>query len=60
MQRISSGEAVALKMADTYSQVILGSGLIVLSHPLMYIKVLVQVRGLDLVRMASARMSLFA
>ncbi|XP_051919978.1 mitochondrial carrier homolog 2 isoform X2 [Hippocampus zosterae] len=30
-------------MADTCSQVILGSGLTVLSHPLMYIKVLVQV-----------------
>ncbi|XP_077419625.1 mitochondrial carrier homolog 2 [Vanacampus margaritifer] len=30
-------------MADTCGQVILGSGLTVLSHPLMYIKVLVQV-----------------
>ncbi|XP_062845533.1 mitochondrial carrier homolog 2 [Trichomycterus rosablanca] len=30
-------------MADTYSQIVLGSGLTVLSHPLMYIKVLVQV-----------------
>ncbi|XP_069479192.1 mitochondrial carrier homolog 2 [Ambystoma mexicanum] len=30
-------------MADTYSQVLLGSGLTVLSHPLMYVKVLVQV-----------------
>lgn len=31
-------------MADTCGQVLLGSGLTVLSHPLMYIKVLVQVR----------------
>ncbi|XP_057698426.1 mitochondrial carrier homolog 2-like isoform X2 [Corythoichthys intestinalis] len=30
-------------MADTCGQVILGSGLTVLSHPLMYIKVLIQV-----------------
>ncbi|KAM4617833.1 mitochondrial carrier homolog 2 [Discoglossus pictus] len=30
-------------MADTASQVLLGSGLTVLSHPLMYVKVLVQV-----------------
>ncbi|XP_039610139.1 mitochondrial carrier homolog 2 [Polypterus senegalus] len=30
-------------MADAYGQLILGSGLTVLSHPLMYIKVLVQV-----------------
>lgn len=30
-------------MADTCGQVLLGSGLTVLSHPLMYIKVLVQV-----------------
>ncbi|XP_078529259.1 mitochondrial carrier homolog 2 isoform X1 [Lissotriton helveticus] len=30
-------------MADTFSQVLLGSGLTVLSHPLMYVKVLVQV-----------------
>lgn len=32
-------------MADTCGQVLLGSGLTVLSHPLMYIKVLIQVRG---------------
>lgn len=31
-------------MADTCGQVLLGTGLTVLSHPLMYIKVLVQVR----------------
>lgn len=31
------------KMADTCGQVVLGSGLTVLSHPLMYIKVLIQV-----------------
>lgn len=31
-------------MADTCGQVLLGSGLTVLSHPLMYIKVLIQVR----------------
>ena len=30
-------------MADTCGQIVLGSGLTVLSHPLMYIKVLVQV-----------------
>lgn len=30
-------------MADTCGQVVLGTGLTVLSHPLMYIKVLVQV-----------------
>lgn len=35
---------VYLKMADTCGQVLLGSGLTVLSHPLMYIKVLIQVR----------------
>ncbi|XP_010747645.2 mitochondrial carrier homolog 2 isoform X1 [Larimichthys crocea] len=34
---------VAPKMADTCGQVLLGSGLTVLSHPLMYIKVLIQV-----------------
>lgn len=32
-------------MADAASQVLLGSGLTVLSQPLMYVKVLVQVRG---------------
>lgn len=32
------------KMADVCGQVLLGSGLTVLSHPLMYIKVLIQVR----------------
>lgn len=32
-------------MADEASQVLLGSGLTVLSQPLMYVKVLVQVRG---------------
>lgn len=32
-------------MADAGSQVLLGSGLTVLSQPLMYVKVLVQVRG---------------
>lgn len=32
-------------MADSASQVLLGSGLTVLSQPLMYVKVLVQVRG---------------
>lgn len=31
-------------MADTCGQIVLGTGLTVLSHPLMYIKVLVQVR----------------
>ena len=36
---------VSPKMADTCGQVLLGSGLTVLSHPLMYIKVLIQVRG---------------
>lgn len=36
---------VSLKMADTCGQVLLGTGLTVLSHPLMYIKVLIQVRG---------------
>uniref|UniRef100_A0A3Q2QZA3 Mitochondrial carrier homolog 2 n=1 Tax=Fundulus heteroclitus TaxID=8078 RepID=A0A3Q2QZA3_FUNHE len=30
-------------MADTFGQVVLGAGLTVLSHPLMYIKVLIQV-----------------
>lgn len=35
---------VSPKMADTCGQVLLGSGLTVLSHPLMYIKVLIQVR----------------
>lgn len=30
-------------MAETCGQVLLGSGLTILSHPLMYIKVLVQV-----------------
>ncbi|MEQ2222825.1 Mitochondrial carrier 2 [Ilyodon furcidens] len=30
-------------MADTCGQILLGSGLTVLSHPLMYIKVLIQV-----------------
>lgn len=34
---------VSPKMADTCGQVLLGSGLTVLSHPLMYIKVLIQV-----------------
>lgn len=33
------------KMADMCGQVLLGSGLTVLSHPLMYIKVLIQVRN---------------
>lgn len=32
-------------MADASSQVLLGSGLTVLSQPLMYVKVLVQVRA---------------
>lgn len=32
-------------MADVCGQVLLGSGLTVLSHPLMYIKVLIQVSG---------------
>lgn len=32
-------------MADAASQVLLGSGLTVLSQPLMYVKVLVQVRA---------------
>lgn len=32
-------------MAEACGQVLLGSGLTVLSHPLMYIKVLVQVSG---------------
>lgn len=36
---------VSPKMADMCGQVLLGSGLTVLSHPLMYIKVLIQVRG---------------
>lgn len=39
------GFVVFPKMADTCGQVLLGSGLTVLSHPLMYIKVLIQVRG---------------
>lgn len=36
---------VSPKMAEVCGQVLLGSGLTVLSHPLMYIKVLIQVRG---------------
>lgn len=36
---------IVLAMADTCGQILLGSGLTVLSHPLMYIKVLVQVRS---------------
>lgn len=38
------GFYVSPKMADTCGQVLLGSGLTVLSHPLMYIKVLIQVK----------------
>ncbi|XP_077676865.1 mitochondrial carrier homolog 2 isoform X2 [Eretmochelys imbricata] len=34
-------------MADTASQVLLGSGLTALSQPLMYVKVLVQLQGTD-------------
>lgn len=45
------GVYVSPKMADTCGQVLLGSGLTVLSHPLMYIKVLIQVRG-DVFRQA--------
>ena len=41
--RLQRGGETSVVMADTCGQILLGSGLTVLSHPLMYIKVLVQV-----------------
>lgn len=49
------GFYVSPKMADTCGQVLLGSGLTVLSHPLMYIKVLIQVRHAGLSRPPGSR-----
>lgn len=49
------GFYVSLKMADTCGQVVLGSGLTVLSHPLMYIKVLIQVKRTGVAQQPGSR-----
>lgn len=49
------GFYVSPKMADTCGQVVLGSGLTVLSHPLMYIKVLIQVKHTGVSRQPGSR-----